>query len=185
MMRRALLAFIALTALCGAASAQDASAFLGTWRDLPIERAAGQRVVFHHVEIAPRPTLRAPQQFNIHLWARCADNASAACDLGMVTGAARTLSDGSAGIFVEGSPRNGNALLPCRFGILFVQAYIAADPANPESRKRGVDYRITPPSGPCRVTQYHAATETIGSMDRMAALRPDALPVQPSLPRRP
>ena len=185
LLRSALIACFALLALPGQSRAQDASWFMGSWRDLPSERAPGQRVVLHHIDITSRPTIRAPQQFNIHLWARCAENPADACDIGTVIGEARTLSDGSAGIVVQGSPRNGDVLLPCRFNILFASGYIASDPTSPESRKRGIDYRITPPSGICRRTQYQASVETIGSMDRLITVRPDARPTVPSLPNRP
>jgi hypothetical protein len=114
------------------------------------------------------------------MWARCADRPEAGCLLGTVTGVARTLRDGAMGIYVDGTPSSREPRLACPFNLLLVPAYIPSDPENPESRKAGIDYRITRSSGACAGPPL---AETLGALERIPVLAP--LPVPPTEPRLP
>lgn len=179
-MRIALAVCLALLAFAGPARAQsDAQFYIGTWRDLPTDRPAARRAVLHHIEIAQIATLRPPRRFNVRIWLRCQDRPEEACELATAEGVERSLGDEGFAIYVEMNPRLRAALRPCRFNLLIAPAYYSGDP----STKRRLDYRISPPGGPCAASELSGITETFGTLERTLVLNQPAAPNPPTLPR--
>lgn len=176
------LCFMLFAIAAPAAAQSDTQFYIGTWRDIPIDRAPARRVLLHRVEITSVATLRPPRQFSIRVWVLCIDRPTDVCDAGTFGGVERALRDG-VGIYVEGNPNVGGALRQCRFNMLLAPAYIPDDPTNPESSKSGIAYRITPPGRACAASEYSRIGETIGTMERVPLLNQPIEPNRPALPR--
>ena len=180
-MRVALLVCLALLALAGPAGARtEAHFYIGAWRDVPTERAAARRAVLHHIEITQIPTLRTPRRFNVRIWLRCEGRPEEACELGTAEGVERPLSGGEFAINVEMNPRLRAALRPCRFNLLMAPAFA---PGAPNETKTQLDYRISPPGGPCAASELSGITDTFGALERMPVLNQPIEPNRPALPR--
>jgi hypothetical protein len=178
-MRIAFALCLALLAFAGPARAQtDAQFYIGTWRDVPTERPAARRAVLHHIEITQIATLRAPRRFNVRIWLRCQDRAEEACELGSAEGVERSLGSESA-IYVEMNPRLRATLRPCRFNLLMAPAYYPDAPGT----KARLDYRTSPPGGPCADSELSGITDTFGTLERMPVLNQPIEPNRPTLPR--
>lgn len=175
-MRIALALCLALLALPGPARAQaDAQFYIGIWRDVPTDRPAARRAVLHHIEITQVPTLRTPRRFSVRIWLRCQDRPEEACELGTAEGVERS----HGGISVEMNPRLRAALRPCRFNLLMAPAYY---PDAPDTKAR-LEYRTSPPGGPCADSELSGIVDTFGTLERMPVLNQPIEPNRPTLPR--
>ena len=186
MWRLALVALLALLTFGDSAQAQSARDYVGAWYDAPIARAPGRRVLLHHIEITPVPTLRPPARYSVRIWARCIDDPARVCDMGSGAGVERTLRGGLAGIFVEFNPVAGVTFATrCRFSMLLAPGYDPSDPEHPDNHK-GLDYRLMPPAGGCAGSPYAGVGESLGALSRTPppTLRPVEPVAPPSLPPR-
>jgi hypothetical protein len=183
-MRIALAACLVLLALAGPVRAQaNAQFYVGAWRDIPSERPPARRVVLHHIEIAQIASLRTPRRFSVHIWLRCQDHPADACEFRTVGGVERVAGGNTSTIYVELNPRLRGALRPCQFNLLLVPAYIPSEPANPESSKTGIEYRIIPPGGPCAASEFSGIVESGGLLEPMLVADQPIEPARPTLPR--
>jgi hypothetical protein len=146
---------------------------------VPTDRPPARRAVLHHIEITQIATLRMPRRFNVRIWLRCQDRPEDACELGTAEGVERSPGSAGSAIYVEMNPRLRAALRPCRFNLLIAPAYY---PEAPDTKTR-LDYRTSPPGGPCADGELSGITDTFGTLERMAVLNQPIEPNRPALPR--